>query len=97
MNSIINDLKQQLQDKDDYYNKQLKNQKNENNTILNKNIKEFFQKKKHVIMNKIPNNKPDLKIESNNINKEKKQNTKTLSRNISFNNNSKKIIYAQKK
>ena len=48
-------------------------------------------------MNKIPNNKPDLKIESNNINKEKKQNTKTLSRNISFNNNSKKIIYAQKK
>ncbi len=35
MNSIINDLKQQLQDKDDYYNKQLKNQKNENNTILN--------------------------------------------------------------
>ena len=33
MNSIINDLKQQLQDKDDYYNKQLKNQKNENNSI----------------------------------------------------------------
>ena len=30
MNSIINDLKQQLQDKDDYYNKQLENQKNEN-------------------------------------------------------------------
>ena len=35
MNSIINDLKQQLQHKDDYYNKQLENQKNENNSILN--------------------------------------------------------------
>ena len=34
MNSIINDLKQQLQDKDDYYNQQLENQKNENNIIL---------------------------------------------------------------
>ena len=79
-------------------NNQLENKKLNNISYnLNKNIKEFFQKKKHVIMNKIPNNKPDLKIESNNINKEKKQNTKTLSRNISFNNNSKKIIYAQKK
>ena len=36
MNSIINDLKQQLQDKDDYYNQQLENQKNENNSILNR-------------------------------------------------------------
>ena len=36
MNSIINDLKQQLQDKDDYYNQQLENQKNENNIILNR-------------------------------------------------------------
>ena len=51
MNSIINDLKQQLQDKDDYYNKQLKNQKNENNSILNRQntlMKSLISKKKKI-------------------------------------------------
>ena len=51
MNSIINDLKQQLQDKDDYYNKQLENQKNENNSILNRQntlMKSLISKKKKI-------------------------------------------------
>ena len=36
MNNVIKDLKKQLEDKDDYYNKQLENQKNENELIINR-------------------------------------------------------------
>ena len=66
----------------------------------NKNI--INQKKKEIIINKTINNKLGIKVEEINtntkeININKNQNYTTLSRNISFHNNSQKLIYAPKK
>ena len=70
------------------------------NKIDNKKI--ITQKKNSIIINKTINNKLDLKVEEINLytkdtNLNKNQNYTTLSRNISFHNNSKKLIYAPKK
>ena len=75
-------------------------EKENKNKIDNKKIN--TQKRKDIIINKTINNKLDLKVEEMNsnikeININKNQNYTTLSRNISFHNNTKKLIYAPKK
>ena len=66
------------------------------------NINKENKNKKEITINKSINNKLGLKVEEINtntkeININKNQNYTTLSRNISFHNNSKKLIYAPKK
>ena len=67
MNSIINDLKQQLQDKDDYYNQQLENQKNENNIILNR---------QNTLMESLISEKKKMEIQINELQEKLNQNEK---------------------
>ena len=67
MNSIINDLKQQLQDKDDYYNQQLENQKNENNSILNR---------QNTLMESLISEKKKMEIQINELQEKLNQNEK---------------------
>ena len=78
------------------------NNKNKNNNkieISNKDDK-IPQKKNNNLLNKIKSNKFGLKLEDSNkmnMNTDKNQSNVTLSRNISFHNNSKNFIYAPKK
>ena len=96
----------QTEDKKRRYIKKYVNFGKNNNIEINKsqtNINKENKNKKEIIINKSINNKLGLKVEEINntntkeININKNQNYTTLSRNISFHNNSKKLIYAPKK
>ena len=83
MNNVIKDLKKQLEDKDDYYNKQLENQKNENEIILNR---------QNTLMESLISEKKKMEIQINELQEKLNQNE-----NLKLNNNKKDLNEKSKK